>query len=107
MRFLLVAIDYFTKWVEVEALAMITEVKVQNFVWKNIVCRFGIPRTIISENGRQFNSHRFRTFCTNLGIKNKYSSLGHPQANGQTEVMNRTLLKIIKTRLVGAKGAWP
>ena len=48
MRFLLIAIDYFTKWVEAEALAMITEAKVQNFVWKNIVCRFGIPRMIIS-----------------------------------------------------------
>ena len=52
MKFLLVAIDYFTKWVEAEALAIITETKVQNFVWKNIVYRFGIPRTIISDNGR-------------------------------------------------------
>ena len=56
MKFLLVAIDYFTKWVEAEALATITETKVQNFVWKNIVCRFGILRTIISDNGRQFDS---------------------------------------------------
>ena len=82
MRFLLIAIDYFTKWVEAEALAMITEAKVQNFVWKNIVCKFGIPRTIISNNGRQFNNHRFRSFCSNPGIKNKYSSPGHLQANG-------------------------
>ena len=73
MRFLLVVIDY-TKWVEVEALATITEAKVQNIVWKNIVYRFVIPRTIISDNGRQFNSHGFRSFCANLGIKNKYSS---------------------------------
>ena len=56
MKFLLVAIDYFTKWVEVEALATITEAKVQNFVWKNIVCRFEIPKTIISDNCRQFDS---------------------------------------------------
>ena len=52
MKFLLIAIDYFTKWVEAEALATITETKVQNFVWKNIVCRFEIPRTIILDNGR-------------------------------------------------------
>ena len=52
VRFLLVAIDYFMKWVEVEALTTITEAKVQTFVWKNIVYRFGIPRTIISDNGR-------------------------------------------------------
>ena len=69
MRFLLVVIDYFTKWVEAEALATITEAKVQN-----IVCKFVILRTIISDNGRQFNSHGFRSFCANLGIKNKYSS---------------------------------
>ena len=49
-KFLLVIIDYFTKWVEAEALATITETKVQNFIWKNIVCRFGIPRTIVSYN---------------------------------------------------------
>ena len=107
MRFLLVAIDYFTKWVEAKAVATITEAKVQNFVWKNIVYKFGIPRTIILDNGRQFDSHGFRTFCTSLCIKNKYSSPGHPQANRQTEVMNRTSLKIIKTRLIGVKGTWP
>ena len=78
VRFLLVTIDYFTKWVEVEALTTITEAKVQNFVWKNIVCRFGIPRMIIFDNGRQFDCHGFRSFCLSLGIKNKYSSLGHP-----------------------------
>ena len=85
----------------------ITEAKVQNFVWKNIVCRFGIPMMIISDNGRQFDSHGFRSFCSSLGIKNQYSSPGHPQANGWMEVTNLTLLKIIKTQLVGAKGAWP
>ena len=107
MKFLLIAINYFTKWVEAEALATITEAKVQNFVWKNIVCRFRIPRTIISNNGRQFDSQAIRSFCSNLGIWNKYSSPGHPQVNGQTEVTNRTLLKLIKSRLVGAKRAWP
>ena len=78
VKFLLVAIDYFTKWVEAEALAMITEAKVRSFVWKNIVCRFGIPQTIISDNGRQFDSQGFKSFYSSLGIKNKYSSLGHP-----------------------------
>ena len=95
------------KWVKVETLATITEAKVQNFVWKNIVCRFEIPRMIILDNGCQFDSSGFRSFCSSLEIKNKYSSPGHPQANGQMEVTNRTLLKIIKTRLVRAMGAWP
>ena len=56
VKFLHVAIDYFTKFVEVEALPTITEAKVQNFIWRNIICRFGIPRMIISDNGCQFNS---------------------------------------------------
>ena len=58
------------KWVETEALATITEAKVQSFVWKNIICRFGIPRTIISDNWRQFDNQSFKDFCSGLGIKN-------------------------------------
>ena len=50
VKFLLVIIDYFTKWIEVKALATITKAKVQGFVWKNIVCKFGILRMIISNN---------------------------------------------------------
>nr|XP_023913452.1 uncharacterized protein LOC112025030 [Quercus suber] len=72
-----------------------------------LVIRFGIPQMIISDNGRQFDNQGFRLFCSSLGIKNKYSSLGHPQANGQTGVTNWTFLKIINARLVGVKGACP
>ena len=61
---------------------------------------------IISNNGRQFDSCKFRYFCKELGIKNHNSSLGHPQENGQIEVTNHTLLKIIKAQLKGTKGAW-
>ena len=70
VKFLLVAIDYFTKWVEAEALSTITEAKIQSFVWKNIIYRFEIPQIIISDNGRQFNSQGFKDFCSSLGIKN-------------------------------------
>ena len=59
------------------------------------------------DNGKQFDNSAFRDFCLDLGIKNHYSSPAHLQANGQVEVTNRTLLKIIKTRLEGAKGIWP
>ena len=107
MKFLVVGIDYFTKWVEAEALATITEKNVRNFVWRCIICRFGIPRVLISDNRRQFDNELFWDFCSQLGIKNHYSSPAHTQANGQVEVTNRSLLKIIKTRLEGAKGIWP
>ena len=106
LKFLVVGIDYFTKWVEAEALAIIMEKNILSFFWRNIICRFGIPRVLVSNNGKQFDNSAFRDFCSKLDIKNHYSSPAHPQANGQVEVTNRSLLKIIKTRLDGAKGIW-
>ena len=73
-RFIVVGVDYFTKWVEVEPLATITEQKVRNFVWRSIICRFGIPKSLVSDNGKQFDNPKFRDFCAELGIKNYYSS---------------------------------
>ena len=105
LKFLVVGINYFTKWVEAEPLSTITEKSIRTFVWRNIICRYGIPRVLVSDKGKQFDNNA--NFCSKLGIKNHYSSPAHPQANGQVEVTNRTLLKIIKTQLEGAKGIWP
>ena len=107
LKFLVVGIDYFTKWEEAETLATITEKNIRSFVWRNFICRYGIPRVLVSDNGRQFDNNAFRDFCSELNIKNHYSSPALPQANGQVEVTNWSLLKIIKTRLEGAKGIWP
>ena len=62
---------------------------------------------LVSDHGRQFDNTTFKDFCAHFGIQNHYSSPAHPQANGQAEVANRSLLKIIKTQLEGAKGVWP
>ena len=107
LKFLVVGIDYFTKWVEMEALATSRKKNIWNFVWKHNICRYGIPRVLVSDNRKQFDNSAFKDICLELGIKNNYSSPAHPQANGQVEVTNRSLLKIIKTRLKGAKGIWP
>ena len=58
-RFVLVAVDYFTKWAVVEALANIRDTDVKMFVWKNIVTRFGVPDSLISDNGLQFDNRAF------------------------------------------------
>ena len=58
-RFVLVATDYFTKWVKAEALANIKDVDVKKFFWKNIVMRYGVPQILVSENGLQFDSKAF------------------------------------------------
>ena len=55
-KLLLVATDYFSKWIEAEAFSLIKDKDVTQFIWKNIVCRFGIPKSIVSKNGPQFDS---------------------------------------------------
>ena len=100
---MLVAVDYFTKWAEAEAMANIQDVDVKKFVWKNIVMRFGVPNSLISDNRLQFDSKTFRTFCGDLGIKNKYSTPMYPRSNGQAEATNKTILNGLKRRLDGAK----
>ncbi|RVW80429.1 hypothetical protein CK203_042315 [Vitis vinifera] len=72
-KFLLVATDYFSKWVEAEAYASIKDKDVTKFVWKNIL-PFWNPQTIIADNGPQFDSIAFRNFCSELNIRNSYST---------------------------------
>jgi len=106
MKYLIVAIEYFTKWVEAEPVTHITAHKVQHFVWKNIVCLFGIPRHLVFDNGTQFASQQLGKLCSELGIKQIYVSVEHPQTNGQVESTNRFLLRGLKRRLEKAKGTW-
>ena len=91
---------------EVEALANIWDVDVKKFVWKNIVMRFEVLDSLISDNGLQFDSKTFRTFCSDLGIKNRYSTPVYPQSNDQAEATNKTILNELKKRLDEAKGRW-
>ena len=82
-KFLLVTIDYFNKWVEAKAYVNIKDKDVTKFIWKNIVCRFGIPQMIIADNDPQFDSDAFRTFCLELNIKNLYSTPQYPKATNK------------------------
>ena len=75
-------------------------------MWRAIICRFGIPRALISDNGKQFDNAKFIDFYTELEIKNYYSSPAHPQSNGQAEVTIRTLKAALKTKLEDLKGKW-
>ena len=105
-RYLLVGTDYFTKKVEVEPLANIRDVDVKKFLWKNIVTRFGVPRTFISDNGLQFDNKAFRRYCCDLGITNRYSTPAYPQGNGQAEAINKVIVSGLKKKLDDAKGKW-
>ncbi|CAL9012379.1 unnamed protein product, partial [Prunus brigantina] len=107
VKYAVVAVDYFTKWAEAEALATITAARIETFVWQNIVCRFGIPNTIVTDNGRQFDNAKFKQFCSNLKIKLCFASPAHPQSNGQVEAVNKIIKRTLKTKLDKAKGCWP
>ena len=105
-EYAIIAIDYFTKWVEAEPLARITEANTTNFIWKNIICRHGIPASIVTDNGAQFDNARVRDICDQLKISKTFSSPRHPQANGQVEAVNKTIKSNLKKKLEDKKGAW-
>ena len=87
-KFIIIAIDHFTKWIEVEAVSIITEAKIRSFFYKEIIYRFGIPHTLITNNRKQFDNFKFKQFCYKLKIKVRFTSVAHPQTNTQTEVTN-------------------
>ena len=100
------AVNYFTKWVEAETLANIRDVDVKKFVWKNIVTRFGVLDSLISNNGLQFDNKAFRAFCNDFGIKNRYSTLAYSQSNSQAKATNKAIMNGLKKKLDGAKSRW-
>nr|GEU55435.1 reverse transcriptase domain-containing protein [Tanacetum cinerariifolium] len=99
VKFLIVAIDYFTKWIEAKPVATITGAQIKKFVWDNIVCRFGLPGEIISDNRKHFRDNPFKDWCERLCIRQCFAFVKHPQANGLVERANRSLGEGIKARL--------
>nr|GEZ24283.1 reverse transcriptase domain-containing protein [Tanacetum cinerariifolium] len=106
VKFLIVAMDYFTKWIEAKAVATITDGQVKKFVWDNIVCRFGIPGEIISDNGKQLAENPFKDWCDKLKITQRFVSVKNSQSNGLVERANRSLGEGIKARLGEGNKNW-
>jgi len=101
--FLVVAVDYFIKWAEAEAMAAITTTNIISFLWRSMVCRFGILHALVTDNGTQFDCQQFRKWCSELRIWNYYSSVLHPKENGQVEATNKTLMRTLKKKLQKTK----
>jgi transposase InsO family protein len=97
-RFLFVAIDKFSKWIEAVPTGEIKADNAIKFV-KGIFCRYGLPHRIITNNGSQFISADFQDYCIGLGVKICFASVSHPQSNGQVERANGIVLQGIKTRV--------
>ncbi|GJX88751.1 reverse transcriptase domain-containing protein [Tanacetum coccineum] len=106
VKFLIVAIDYFTKWIKTRPVATITGNQIKKFVWDNIVCRFGLPGEIISDNIKQFRDNLFKDWCEKPCIHKRFASVKHLQSNGLVERANRSLGEGIKVRLDERSKDW-
>jgi hypothetical protein len=100
-------VDYFTKWVEAKPLANIKAPTIQKFFWQNIICRFGVPRELTVDNGKQFDCYTFKEYCKSLGTHTKFSSVYHSQSNRAVERANGLIFLGIKKCLFDQKkGKW-
>jgi transposase InsO family protein len=108
LKYVVVAVEYFSKWIEAKPLATITSATVQKFFWQNIVCRFGVPKAITVDNGTQVDAETFKDFCDQIGTKIHFASVRHPESNGLVERANRIIMiGIMKLIINQPIGKWP
>ena len=106
-KFVVVAIEYFTRWIETKPLATITSELVKKFFWQNIICRFAVPRILTVDNGKKLDSDNFRDFYRSLGTTIAFASVYHLESNGAMERANRVVFSAISKTLFSLhKGKW-
>ena len=96
-RYIWVARDYFTRWTEAYPLEDVRAVTVADVFVREWVCRFGAPVHLNSDQGPQFTSLLFKEMCRKLGIVKTQTTPYHPQSNGLTERVNKTLVNALQT----------
>lgn len=94
--YIIVAIDYFTKWVETISLAAITTKNTARFIKRDIICKYGVPSKIITENATNFVGKDLKLLCKKFKIHHHKSSPYRPQMNGTVEAANKNLKKILQ-----------
>ncbi|XP_058757655.1 uncharacterized protein LOC131630928 [Vicia villosa] len=102
-RFILVAIDYFTKWVEAASYANVSKQVVTRFIKHHIICRYGVPERIITDNGSNLNNKMMKELCENFKITHHNSSPYRPKMNGAVEAANKNIKKIVQKMVVTYK----
>ena len=105
-RYLLTCIDRFTRWTEAIPLSEITAEAVAQAFWENWICRFGTPRKMVTDQGRNFESNLFRSLCRLMGIDVGHTTAYHPQSNGIIERWHRTLKTSLMCRLQSVRENW-
>ena len=95
-KYILLAVDYVSKWVEAIPTITCDAKVVLRFIRSNIFSRLGTPRAVISDEGSHFCSKLFASLLAKYGVKHRVSLAYHPQSNGQVEVSNREIKKILE-----------
>ncbi|XP_020081387.1 uncharacterized protein LOC109705035 [Ananas comosus] len=98
-KFLIVAIDYFTKWVEARPTRLVTQKEIIDFVEDHIIHRFGISETVTTDQGTMFMGGQFVRFIESRKIKLLHSSPYYAQANGQVEATNKIIINLMKRHI--------
>ncbi|XP_042444099.1 uncharacterized protein LOC122029226 [Zingiber officinale] len=104
--YILLAVDYVSKWVEAIATKTNDTVVVVNFVRNNIFCWFGIPRAIISDQGSHFCNRHMKALLSSYGVVHKVLTPYHPQTNGQAKVSNREIKLILEKTVRPDRKDW-
>nr|GEW20075.1 hypothetical protein [Tanacetum cinerariifolium] len=104
-RYILVAVDYLSKWVEAKALPTNDARVVVKFL-KSLFARFGTPRAIISERGTYFCNDKFAKVMSKYGVTHRLATTYHPQTSGQVEVSNHGLKRILKRMVRENRASW-
>ena len=94
-KYIIVGIDYLTKWVEAKAVKEVNAHVVADFVYEYICCRFGVPLVLISDRGQGFRSQLMENLMEKMGIQHRFSSPYHPQCNGLVESANGQIIKML------------
>ena len=94
--YILLVVDYVSKWVEASSSPRNNVSTVVGFIQRNILSRFGAPRTIISDKGSHYANKFFEKLMSRYGIRHVMCFSYHPQLNGQVEISNREIKKIIE-----------
>jgi hypothetical protein len=106
-KYAVVAVEYFTEWIEAKPLVSIAAVGLRAFFWQNIICCFGVPRKITIDNAKQFDCHIFKDFCQQMGVEAAFASIYHPRSNRAMEKANTQIFTAIKKILEDQlKGKW-
>ncbi|KAK2436930.1 protein NYNRIN [Trifolium repens] len=105
-RFILVGIDYFTKWIEAIALPKVDQETVISFIQNHIIYRFGLPETITTDQGTVFVGQKMQDFANEAGFKLLTSTPYYAQANGQVEAANKIIIGLIKKHIAQKPKNW-